>query len=590
MARLRSFIAFVPLLFPLGSALVASGCDVLFPSSPDPAPVPNEMFVIHSVRADSVGYVTNREKRVTIVLPADMTALADPAADVRDTSDTVVWSCTVQGPLTDSGTGATYYVGDFTPFNTPGSYYIAVPSLTTANGMAKSATFKIGPDVFRSVITSGMLGFYGQRCGTSVNISTNGQNWSHKACHANDAYQTYLDGVMSDTIKPSLHGWHDAGDYGKYTTNGAFTVGMMLMAFEHFGPTLSTLPLPIPEKGGTFPDFLDEVKWQLDWLLTTQGIDGSVSFKVTAQSFEQFVMPEADGARRYYTPVSTSATADFAAAMAQASRVYRPYDGALADTYLAAARLSYAFLKANGLIKPDVSMFGTGNYDANSGDSDNRLWAAAEMWETTGEPEFLTDFEASPVSIAVADNFDWDNVGNLGMFTYLLSAKTGRDQAKVDLLTASAIASANTIALRADAAAFGRGLTNYWWGSNGAVARLSMNLWVGGLLSPTDADRFRDAIAMQLDHLLGRNIYDRTQVTGVGYHPPNKPHHRPSEADNVGVAWPGLLVGGANPDADRNVLPALTWKDNSDDYDLNEVAINWNAPLIYAAAALTPPL
>jgi len=42
--------------------------------------------------------------------------------------------------------------------------------------MAKSATFKIAPDVFRTVITSGMLGFYGQRCGTAVNISTNGQN------------------------------------------------------------------------------------------------------------------------------------------------------------------------------------------------------------------------------------------------------------------------------------------------------------------------------------------------------------------------------------------------------------------------------
>src|SRR6185436_16227606 len=170
-----------------------------------------------------------------------------------------------------------------------------------------------------------------------------------------DAYQTYLDGVMSDTIKPSLHGWHDAGDYGKYTTNGAFTAGMMLTAFEHFEATLSTLPLPmIPEKGGTLPDFLDEVKWQLDWLLTTQGTDGSVAFKVTAQNFEQFVMPEQDGARRYYTPVSTSATADFAAALAQAARVYRPYDGALADTYLAAARSASAFLKANGLIKPDV--------------------------------------------------------------------------------------------------------------------------------------------------------------------------------------------------------------------------------------------
>ena len=177
------------------------------------------------------------------------------------------------------------------------------------------------------------------------------------------------------------------------------------------------------------------------------------------------------------------------------------------------------------------------------------------------------------------------------MFTYLLSARTGRDQAKVDLLTASAIASANAIALRADAAAFGRGLDELLVGlERRGRAPVDEPVGRGRCSARRTRRRFRDAIAMQLDHLLGRNIYDRTQVTGVGYHPPNKPHHRPSEADNVGVAWPGLLVGGANPDADRNVLPALTWKDNADDYDLNEVAINWNAPLIYAAAALTPPL
>jgi endoglucanase len=116
-----------------------------------------------------------------------------------------------------------------------------------------------------------------------------------------------------------------------------------------------------------------------------------------------------------------------------------------------------------------------------------------------------------------------------------------------------------------------------------------MNLWVGALLSPADTDRFTDAIAMQLDHLLGRNIYDRTQVTGVGYHPPSRPHHRPSQADRSATAWPGLLVGGANAQADSTVPPGTTWKDDDAKYDLNEIAINWNGALVYAAAALTPP-
>jgi endoglucanase len=35
--------------------------------------------------------------------------------------------------------------------------------------------------------------------------------------------------------------------------------------------------------------------------------------------------------------------------------------------------------------------FSTGGYQ--TADPDDRLWAAAELWETTGDPEFLADFE-----------------------------------------------------------------------------------------------------------------------------------------------------------------------------------------------------
>src|SRR5262249_47025806 len=163
--------------------------------------------------ADSVGYVTTRAKKVTIVLPAGMTALPQTNADVRDSTDSVVWTCTVEGPMKDSETGATYYVGDFTPFTSPGKYYIAVPSLMTANGIAKSAPFTIAPDAFRGLLTHAMIAFYGQRCNTPVTINLDGQKWSHGMCHAGDASQKFLDNIMMDTIKPSLHGWHDAGDY-----------------------------------------------------------------------------------------------------------------------------------------------------------------------------------------------------------------------------------------------------------------------------------------------------------------------------------------------------------------------------------------
>jgi endoglucanase len=188
----------------------------------------------------------------------------------------------------------------------------------------------------------------------------------------------------------------------------------------------------------------------------------------------------------------------------------------------------------------------------------------------------------------VANNFDWGDPTNLGMFTYLMSARTERNPDLVSALAASAVAAADGLVATAQAAAFGRAIGGYFWGSNGTVARAAMNLWVANAMSPNP--KYLDAIELQLDHLLGRNIYDRSQVTMVGYHPPVRPHHRPSIADQVSDPWPGLLVGGANQqDAAGGTKAAMTWVDSSDHAELNEIAINWSGALVYAAAALTPP-
>ena len=140
-------------------------------------------------------------------------------------------------------------------------------------------------------------------------------------------------------------------------------------------------------------------------------------------------MPEQDASMRFFTPVGTAATGDFVAVLAQAARLYAPYDQKASDDYLAAARRGYAFLAANaGPPVPDTSTtFTTGGYGQRS-DASNRLWAAAELWETTGEAPFLADFEAGIGATPTVDfNFDWDNVRNLGLFTYLLSKRDGRD-------------------------------------------------------------------------------------------------------------------------------------------------------------------
>ena len=70
------------------------------------------------------------------------------------------------------------------------------------------------------------------------------------------------------------------------------------------------------------------------------------------------------------------------------------------------------------------------------------------------------------------------------------------------------------------------------------------------------------------------------------------PHHRPSVADGIEAPWPGLLVGGGNNTSTQssgNKNGATNWLDDVDAYELNEVAINWNAPLTYALASFLDP-
>ena len=132
---------------------------------------------------------------------------------------------------------------------------------------------------------------------------------------------------------------------------------------------------------------------------------------------------------------------------------------------------------------------------------------------------------------------------------------------------------------------------DFGWGSNGDAMNQSLALLMAERFS--GEARWRDAAASNLHYVLGRNCWGVSWVTGVGQRIFMKPHHRPSAADGVDAPWPGLLSGGPNrnpgdPRA-KQVKPAppmRMWVDATEAYSMNEVAINWNAPLVFVLAAL----
>lgn len=442
-------------------------------------------------------------------------------------------------------------------------------------------------------------GFYLWRCGTEVDADYNGNHYHIDACHLQDARTAYIDAdkeVLSDdelaanqNRKDGTGGWHDAGDYGKYTVNAGITMGMLYYAWDHFADKIKKIDLELPQTAPAFPQYLQELKWENDFLMKMEYADGSgrVSHKLTRRSFAPFIMPMEDHEDRFFTVWSSAATADYAAMMAMASVRFRPYDSAYADLCLEAARRSYAFLEEH----PEDKLFQQGDFSTGSywtTDPDDRLWACAEMWNATGERHYLQQLEAglcklleakgydSDACAGVDDDWDWGGVDNLAVWTYALSSREGRDQQLQQSVVNAIIASADRLVQNAAADPYGCALTRYYWGCNGTACRQAMNLHIADMFCPKA--EYQQTIQGISEYILGNNHYGRSFVTGVGVNPPMFPHDRRSAADGIDDPWPGYLVGGGHTPTD--------WVDQTDDYSRNEIAINWQGALVYLLAAV----
>jgi endoglucanase len=135
--------------------------------------------------------------------------------------------------------------------------------------------------------------------------------------------------------------------------------------------------------------------------------------------------------------------------------------------------------------------------------------------------------------------------------------------------------------------------SDYGWGSNSVAANYGLELLIANALNPDP--RYTDAALENLHYLLGRNAFSVSWVTQLGSNAVKDPHHRPSVADTNPLPWPGLLVGGPDPHREDPVMqaaamepPMRMWVDNHNAYSVNEIAINWNAPLVFVLAASLP--
>jgi endoglucanase len=473
---------------------------------------------------------------------------------------------------------------DFSAFDIEGRYRLCA-------GGECSPKFSIGTQLYRPLADAALKSYYYARCSQEIPPEYGGQ-WTRKAGHPDT--EVLVHSSAADANRPegttiaSPGGWYDAGDYGKYIVNSSITTWTLLKSLEANGEAHRNQGLTIPESGNDLPDILDETLVNLRWMMTMQDPnDGGVYHKLTTKGFDDFILPEQTDKPRYVIQKSTAAALDFTATLAFGSRIVGTYGNPeLAGEMKTAALKAWEWSLEN----PDTFYeqpedISTGAYPDTTL-TDERFWAASELYLTTGEERFKTALEQSYVKPVTPK---WDVVQALGAISLITSdQKDAFGEIRTDFIDY-----AEDMLARQSTSPYLISMKEFAWGSNSDVGNDGMLKVIAYDL--TGDERYLKAAQNDLDYLLGRNTTGYCFVTGFGSQSPLEPHNRIMAADGIEAPIPGYIAGGPNtivlndcePEiVDRSTFPAASYADVQCSYSTNETAINWNAPLVFLTSGL----
>ena len=195
-----------------------------------------------------------------------------------------------------------------------------------------------------------------------------------------------------------------------------------------------------------------------------------------------------------------------------------------------------------------------------------------------------------------ADSFDWGKTAPLGTIS-LAVTKNDLSADKTAALQENILAFANELIDLQNKDGYAVLIKGeYPWGSNGLILN---NMILMGIAHDISGDaKYLDAMRLSMDYILGRNPLNKSYVSGYGTYPMQHPHHRfwaNDPADGYPSPPPGALSGGPNAEPSdpaaleagvTNLAPSKRYVDELGSYSTNEVTINWNAPLAWAATFL----
>ncbi|MFD9110335.1 glycoside hydrolase family 9 protein [Streptomyces bottropensis] len=556
------------------------------------------------VRVNQVAYLPAGPKNATLVTDAP----AKLPWKLRNASGTVVAHGRTTPRGLDASSGQNVHSIDFGAYRKRGTGFTLVVDGET------SRPFDIDPRAYERLRLDSLKYYYTQRSGTPISDALR-PGYGRAAGHV-DVAPNQGDGNVPcqpgvcDYRLDVTGGWYDAGDHGKYVVNGGISTWEVLSTYERAlhartgkAGKLGDGSLDIPESGNKVPDLLDEVRWELDFMLRMQvpkgrPLAGMAHHKIHDEQWTGLpLMPAADPQKRELHPPSTAATLNLAATAAQAARLYRPYDRAFATKALAAARTAWtAAVEHPAMYASESDGVGGGTYADNTV-TDEFYWAAAQLYLTTGEKAFQDYVLASPVHTADIFGpigFDWARTaaaGRLDLAT-VPSRLPGRDKVRK-----SVIEGADRYLAALESQPYGMPYAPdgnvYDWGSNHQI--LNNAVVVATAYDIGGASKYREGALQSMDYLFGRNALNISYVTGYGEVDARNQHSR-WYAHQLDPDQPnppaGTLAGGPNsgiqdPYAQSKLqgcVGQFCYIDDIQSWSTNEHTINWNAALARMAS------
>ena len=553
------------------------------------------------IRVNQIGYFPSQEKTAAVQVPLKTAynnwGLGEEFQVINAETNEVAYKSKLNQVKYYPFSREAVRLADFSALKTPGKYFLKV-------GNNCSYKFEIKNNLYNELSKSVLKMFYYFRCSSDIKKEYGGK-WHRPMGIPDDKVIIHKSaaspGRPAGTIVSAPGGWFDAGDYNKYTVNAGITTFSLLALYESYPKAMKKMTINIPETGNGVPDILNQVYWELKWLEKMQDpTDGSVYHKLSALTFsKKTVMPQNYHKKRYMIGKSTSAALNYAATLAQASRVFAPYEKqfpGFSKRILKKAKYAYEWALKHPSLRYDQtgSDCTTGIYqDENYSSTDEFSWAATELYITTKDDNYYKQsyIPGVPVRTPV-----WTHVSALpyiSLINNMDNLTKIADKKQIKQRLTEYVDYKVFDAYKATGVAYRMANKRYEWGSNGFVANIGMLAIMA--YKVTNDQKYLNLAISHMDYLLGKNPLNKSFITSFGSDSPQHIHQRLCMADGIKEPIPGIICGGPNPWeviwdlgplAYNSALPALSYADNDLSFSTNEAAINWNAPLVYLSGAI----